>query len=91
MTAALAHPNTLGYIAHHSCLVPQRFGVNRQPQLERLTGGADGNSGNGPGGGSGGAILLEVPTVSVAGVLAVNGGGGGQGSGLPGGADGRAD
>ena len=33
------------------------------------------------GGGSGGAILLEAPTVSILGTLAVNGGGGGGGQG----------
>jgi hypothetical protein len=33
------------------------------------------------GGGSGGAILLEAPTVTIAGTLAANGGGGGEGAG----------
>ncbi len=47
------------------------------------------NSGGGGGGGAGGAILLEAPTLTIAGFLAANGGGGGGGgegsaAGMPG-------
>jgi len=49
-------------------------------------GGSGGNDGGG-GGGAGGTILLEAPTIVVAGTLAANGGGGG-GSGGTGSSDG---
>ncbi len=42
------------------------------------TGGSGPNDGGG-GGGAGGTIILEAPTISLAGILAVNGGGGGGG------------
>lgn len=49
-------------------------------------GGCGGKAGTGPndsggGGGAGGTILIEAPTVEIAGALAVNGGGGGGGGG----------
>ena len=50
--------------------------------------GTPGDRGGGGGGGAGGTILLEAPTVTIAGALAVNGGSGGGGSTL--GANGRA-
>ncbi len=47
-------------------------------------GAADGDTIHGAnGGGSGGAILIEAPSVTVAGVLEVNGGAGGGGTGAP--------
>ena len=53
-------------------------------------GGSGGHPGGGGGGGAAGAILIEAPTVEVAGALVANGGGGGSGGHLAGfaGADG---
>jgi hypothetical protein len=42
--------------------------------------GGKGNGGGGGGGGSGGMIVLESPTVTIAGKVAANGGGGGEGA-----------
>jgi hypothetical protein len=41
--------------------------------------GQGGGAGTGAGGGAGGMIFLEAPTITVAGILAANGGGGGTG------------
>ena len=64
--------------------------INVESQGVIAAGGGGGYSGNGngtgqsgSGGGSGGGILLEAPSVTVAGTVSVNGGGGGGGSGSP--------
>ncbi len=46
--------------------------------------GAGGGEDGAGGGGAGGAVLLEAPTIAIAGALAVNGGGGGGSGGSPG-------
>ena len=47
------------------------------------SGGGGGSKDSGGGGGAGGAILIEAPSVAIAGTLAANGGGGGGGKSAP--------